>query len=111
VAHGLRGDGGVSGLPLALELPLGYLGMLASIGVRQTAHIRRFPRDLARLPLFVLQITFLMVPIRIAAFATMFHQGWGSRMDQAAPVTRRSARMRPERAREAVPAVSAESGS
>ena len=56
--------------------------MLASIGVRQAAHVRRFPRDLARLPLFVLQITFVMVPIRIAAFATMFHQDWGSRSDR-----------------------------
>ena len=79
VAHGLRGDGGFTGAPLAVELPLGYLGMLASIGVRQAAHVRRHPRDLLRLPLFVLQITFVMVPLRIAAFATMFHQGWTSR--------------------------------
>jgi len=85
IAHGLRGDGGVTGAPLAVELPLGYLGMLASIGVRQAAHVRRFPRDLARLPLFVLQITFVMVPIRLAAFATMFHQGWTSRSDRPAP--------------------------
>ena len=83
IAHGLRGHGGVTGLPLALELPLGYLGMLTSIGVRQAAHVRRFPADLARLPLFVLQITFVMVPIRIAAFATMFHQGWTTRTDRA----------------------------
>jgi hyaluronan synthase len=85
IAHGLRGHGGVTGVSLAIELPLGYLGMLASIGVRQAAHVRRFPRDLARLPLFVLQITFVMVPIRLAAFATMFHQGWTSRTDRAAP--------------------------
>jgi hyaluronan synthase len=84
IAHGLRGHGGVTGVSLAIELPLGYLGMLASIGVRQAAHVRRFPRDLARLPLFVLQITFVMVPIRLAAFATMFHQGWTSRADRAA---------------------------
>ena len=85
VAHALRGRGGVADLPLAVELPLGYLGMLASIGVRQAAHVRRHPRDLARLPLFVLQITFVMVPIRLAAFATMFHQGWTSRSDRTAP--------------------------
>jgi hyaluronan synthase len=83
VAHGLRGDGGFTGAPLAVELPLGYLGMLASIGVRQAGHVRRFPGDLARLPLFVLQITFVIVPIRLAAFATMFHQGWTSRGDRA----------------------------
>src|SRR5205823_415322 len=31
------------------------------------------------LPLFVLALTFVIVPIRLAAFATMFHQGWASR--------------------------------
>jgi cellobiuronic acid synthase len=82
VANGLHGAGGASGLPLLIELPLGYLGMLASIGVRQWGHFRRVPSDLLRLPLFVLQITFVMVPIRIAAFATMFHQDWGSRADR-----------------------------
>src|SRR4051812_21920431 len=77
--HATRGGGDPTALPLAIELPLGYLGMLTSIGVRQLGHVRRTPRDLSRLPLFVLQLTFLMVPIRIAAFATMFHQGWSSR--------------------------------
>jgi hypothetical protein len=67
------------GLPLLIELPLGYVGMVVSIGIRQLAHVRRFPSDLRRLPLFVLQVTFVMVPIRIAAFATMFHQGWSTR--------------------------------
>ena len=84
VAHVVNGDSGPTGLPLAFELPLGYLGMLASIGVRQAAHVRRVPGDLVRLPLFVLQITFLLVPIRIAAFATMFHQGWSSRGERHA---------------------------
>jgi hypothetical protein len=37
------------------------------------------PRDTVQLPLFVLTLTFVMVPIRLAAFATMLHQGWGSR--------------------------------
>ena len=32
-----------------------------------------------RLPLFVLQLTFVMVPIRILAFATMLHQSWSTR--------------------------------
>ena len=84
VAHVMSGDAGATGLPLAIELPLGYLGMLASIGVRQVAHVRRVPGDLARLPLFVLQITFVLVPIRVAAFATMFHQGWSSRSERPA---------------------------
>jgi hypothetical protein len=60
-------------------LLLAYPGMLASIGVRQIGHFRRYPRDLWRLPVFVLQLTFVMVPIRIVAFATMLHQGWGTR--------------------------------
>jgi cellulose synthase/poly-beta-1,6-N-acetylglucosamine synthase-like glycosyltransferase len=79
VAHGIRDEGTPTGFPLAVELPLGYAGMLASIGVRQIPHLRRSPGDLKRLPLFVLQLTFLIVPIRIIAFATMFHQGWATR--------------------------------
>jgi hyaluronan synthase len=82
IAHGLRGHGGATALPFAVELPLAYLGMLASIGLRQIPRLRRVPRDVFRLPVFVLQITFVMVPIRIAAFATMFHQGWTSRSDR-----------------------------
>jgi hyaluronan synthase len=79
VAHAARGEGGATGFPLAIELAVGYVGMLVSIGVRQIPHFRRSPADLRRLPLFVLQLTFLVVPIRIAAFATMLHQGWASR--------------------------------
>jgi hypothetical protein len=53
--------------------------MMASIGLRQIPHFRRVPRDAVLLPFFVLVLTFFMVPIRLAAFATMLHQGWGSR--------------------------------
>jgi hyaluronan synthase len=66
-------------LPLFAQIILAYVGMTVSIGIRQTPHFRRHPRDLLTLPLFVLQLTFLMAPTRIAAFATMFHQGWGTR--------------------------------
>jgi hyaluronan synthase len=86
VAHAVSGHSGVAGLPLAVEVPLGYLGMLVSIGLRQVPRLRRVPRDIPRLPLFVLQLTFFMVPIRIAAFATMFHQGWGTRSERPEPV-------------------------
>jgi hyaluronan synthase len=109
LAHGIRGTGGATGLPLAVELPLGYLGMLASIGVRQAAHVRRVPRDLARLPLFVLQITFVMVPIRIAAFATMFSQGWGSRGEAPSLSRVRSYLLRVEDAQDTVSVVTGES--
>jgi hyaluronan synthase len=79
VAHGLHPEGRRAGWPLALELPLGYVGMLVSIGLRQLPHFRRSPSDIVRLPIFVLQLTFVMVPIRILAFATMLHQGWATR--------------------------------
>jgi hypothetical protein len=52
---------------------------VASIGVRQLPHLRRRPSDVVRLPLFVLQLTLVMVPIRLLAFATMLHQSWSSR--------------------------------
>jgi ACR3 family arsenite efflux pump ArsB len=109
LAHGIRGNGGPTGLPLAVELPLGYLGMLASIGVRQIGHVRRAPADLLRLPVFVLQITFVMVPIRIAAFATMFHQGWGSRGDRPVRSRMRVSLLPGEAARETVSAMPSES--
>jgi cellobiuronic acid synthase len=94
VAHGVSGAGTPTGLPIPVELGLGYVGMMVSIGLRQIPHFRRVPRDVLRLPIFVLALTFFMVPIRIAAFATMLHQGWGSRpaalplggMMHAAPV-------------------------
>ena len=110
VAHGIRGQG-AAGMPIAFELPLAYLGMLASIGVRQAAHVRRAPRDLARLPLFVLQITFVLVPIRIAAFATMFHQSWTSRGDRPALSRVRSSLLPGEPLHETVTAMPGESTS
>jgi hyaluronan synthase len=79
VAHGLTPHGDRKGLPLPAELGVGYLGMILSIGIRQAGHVRRHPEDLRRLPVFVLQLTCVMVPIRILSFATMFHQGWTSR--------------------------------
>jgi hyaluronan synthase len=79
VAHAAGGSSQPTGFSLFIELPLGYLGMLTSIGVRQIPHFRRVPKDVFRLPVFVLALTFFMVPIRLAAFATMLHQGWGSR--------------------------------
>jgi hyaluronan synthase len=82
-AHGIHGDGRPGGLSPALEVGVGYAGMVVSIGLRQLPHFRRVPRDVARLPVFVLQLTFVMVPIRILAFATMLHQGWATRPSAA----------------------------
>jgi hyaluronan synthase len=88
VAHGLDHDAGPGGLPIAAEIPLAYLGMLTSIGLRQIPHFRRVPRDIYRLPVFVLVLTFFMAPIRLVAFATMLHQGWGSRSSTLAPAVK-----------------------
>jgi hyaluronan synthase len=79
VAHGLHGQGARTHWSPGIELLLGYLGMLLSIGLRQVPHLRRHTSDVVRLPVFVLQLTFVMVPIRILAFATMLHQGWATR--------------------------------
>ena len=84
VAHYLSGSGGRAGLALHWELLLGFVGMVLSIGVRQIPHFRRRPRDVLRLPVFALQLTFLMVPIRILAFATMLHQSWSTRVSEPA---------------------------
>jgi len=64
---------------LIAEVLLAFLGMTLSIGLRQVPHLRRKPKDILHLPLFVLQLTFFMVPTRIAAFATMFHDSWTTR--------------------------------
>jgi len=72
-------DGHMPDVPLAAGLVFAYLGTIVSIGLRQIPHFVRKPGDIARLPIFVLQLTFFMVPTRIAAFATMFHNGWTTR--------------------------------
>jgi hyaluronan synthase len=79
VARAIHGSGGPTGWGQEIELPLAYAGMVVSIGLRQIPHLRRRPADIAWLPLFVLQLTFVMVPLRILAFATMLHQSWSSR--------------------------------
>jgi hyaluronan synthase len=79
LAHAAGGPGNATGLSMALAIPLGYLGMLTSLGLRQIPHFRRARSDLLRLPLFVLMLTFLMIPIRLMGFATMLHQSWSSR--------------------------------
>jgi len=79
IAHALGDGTGKTGLPVGWEVAAGYAGMIVSIGVRQIPHLRRRPRDIPRLPLFVLQLTFVMAPIRVLAFATMLHQSWSTR--------------------------------
>ncbi len=78
LAHGLTGTGSAR-FAAGVELSLAYLGMLVSIGLRQLPHFRRVPRDVLGLPLFAIQLTFFMVPIRILAFASMLNQDWATR--------------------------------
>lgn len=77
-------------LPILHQLAIAYGGMLASIGLRQIPHFRRYRSDIRYLPLFVLQLTFFMAPTRIVAFATMFHNSWKTR--PAHPLGRASPR-------------------
>jgi len=107
----VRGDSGPAGLPFAIELPLAYAGMLLSIGLRQIPRLRRAPQDIRRLPLFVLQITFVMVPVRLAAFATMFHQGWITRPDRPELSAVRAPLLLDDPARETVMAMQGEQAS
>ena len=87
-ARRCAGDGGVDRAAVraraAARLP-GDAGSASACASPPTSAASR--ATCARLPLFVLQITFVMVPIRIAAFATMFHQGWTSRPRAARPRT------------------------
>ena len=78
VAHAVAGTGAAR-FSIGAELTLAYLGMLTSIGLRQLPHFRRVPRDVIGLPLFAIQLTFFMVPIRILAFASMLNQDWATR--------------------------------
>jgi len=52
-----------------------------------------------------------MVPIRIAAFATMFHQEWGSRGDRPARSRLRASVLSPAPAQENLVAMPGESSS
>lgn len=77
IANVLHGTGRAA--PLLLALVTAYVGMLVSLGIRQIPHFRRYPSDIVLFPIFVLALTFVMAPVRIAALATMFHNGWGTR--------------------------------
>ena len=75
----------VAGTPLELPIVLAaaaYVGAILSIGIRQIPRFRQYPQDMLLLPVFVLALTFILIPIRIAGFMTMGEQNW---------ITRRSA--------------------
>jgi hyaluronan synthase len=81
-ARAATGAGAKSG-SLLVEMAFAYVGMLASIGLRQLPHLRRYPSDARYLPAFVLVLTLFLAPIRILAFATMCHTSWGTRPEDS----------------------------
>jgi hypothetical protein len=53
--------------------------MNLSLGVKQLPHLKKYPADITFLPLYTLFITFIMVPLRIYGFFTMWKQEWVTR--------------------------------
>jgi hyaluronan synthase len=84
ITHVVQHDGDryMPDIPVLLAVSLTLIGLLASVGLRQIGHFRRKPSDIPRLPMFVAQMMFVMVPTKIAAMATMFHNGWGTRASE-----------------------------
>jgi hyaluronan synthase len=83
----------IAGTPLDVPLvaaAAAYVGAILSIGIRQLPRFRRYPGDILLLPVFVLALTFILIPVRIAGFMTMGEQNWITRRS-AAP-GRRAAR-------------------
>lgn len=75
-----------------LENPLvaaaaAYLGAIISIGIRQIPRFKKHPRDILLLPVFVLALTFILIPVRIAGFLTMGEQRWITRSDKTEQTT------------------------
>jgi len=72
----------VAGTPLEYPLVIAaaaYLGAILSIGIRQIPRFRAYPQDILLLPVFVLALTFILIPVRIAGFMTMGEQNWITR--------------------------------
>lgn len=62
---------------LGVGLVLGWL--ILGRGIRGISHLRRYPQDLAILPLMTLVIILVSLPIKLYAFVTMNKQGWLTR--------------------------------
>jgi hyaluronan synthase len=58
---------------------IGFCGMLLSLGLRHAVHLVERPKDVLFLPVWVLFMTFVMLPIRMAGFFTMGKQEWMTR--------------------------------
>lgn len=62
-----------------------YLGAVISIGIRQLPRFRRYPQDVLLLPVFILALTFILIPVRVAGFMTMGEQTWITRKARRQP--------------------------
>ena len=62
-----------------LSILIGLCGMLLSLGLRQISHLKNRRQDIKYLPVWVFFVTFIMIPIRLAGFFTMWKQGWMTR--------------------------------
>lgn len=59
---------------------LAILGAAVSVGIRQLYAMRVQPSDILYLPLFVVIMTFVMVPVRVTGLARCADDlGWGTR--------------------------------
>ena len=58
---------------------IGLFGMFLSLGLRHISHLSERKRDILILPAWVIFMTFIMLPIRIAGFFTMGRQEWMTR--------------------------------
>jgi hyaluronan synthase len=74
-------------IPLIIGIPMGLVGMNISLGLRQYPHLLYNKRDIKYLPLYILFMTFIMTPIRIYGFFTMYHSGWMTRSKNEKIVT------------------------
>jgi hyaluronan synthase len=65
---------------LALMLAVSVTMSTASSAIRQARHLRKEPKDLFRIPAYIVISTFFLMPIRLLGFTRMGHDsGWGTR--------------------------------
>ena len=63
--------------PLGITLAIGWV--LLGRGIRGWSHLKRYPKEIALLPLTALVIIMISLPIKLYAFVTMNKQGWLTR--------------------------------
>jgi len=54
----------------------GLLGMYTSHAIRQTIHLKRYPRDWQLFPIYIAIMIFIFIPLTLYALFTMHKTGW-----------------------------------